>query len=61
MQEIKKTTSFGFNEAEAFTPRIQRTKFTRFCRRMRFNEAEAFTPRIRDCEISATTNRPVLQ
>ena len=36
----------GFNEAEAFTPRIHRRSGRRIYRLSRFNEAEAFTPRI---------------
>ena len=40
----------GFNEAEAFTPRIPRGRAKINCRKgCRFNEAEAFTPRIPFC------------
>ena len=41
------TWIWGFNEAEAFTPRIPRCVVWMVRRkRARFNEAEAFTPRI---------------
>ena len=39
----------GFNEAEAFTPRILRPKLPSLSRSSGFNEAEAFTPRIQGC------------
>ena len=46
----------GFNEAEAFTPRILEKKETLAPKtNPSFNEAEAFTPRIRRIETDAQT------
>ena len=54
-------TGRGFNEAEAFTPRIFPPSPARESRHNRFNEAEAFTPRISSADKVSAKLEALLQ
>ena len=54
----KRAQAAGFNEAEAFTPRIYPVLDRRGICELDFNEAEAFTPRIYRARLRILPGRP---